>query len=272
MRAYIYLLAIAILGSACEKTAEIDVPEIDPKIGVYGFMEANQPVTIKIEELTPLFGKNAKEQGPLSGATVILSTADTSFVVPESNIDGTYEHAHIVQGGKAYSIEVSKSGYKTVKASCSIPTFIPGDVRLAYIATPDIYEDSIRRFGFYWDDKPGVQNYYRIDGFVLMNGAQNGDLYFVERNINDQSKDGLELFSGFGQSYFGNSQPINSLEVKFTLQILDPHLHRYMKTYDAAYYSDENPFAEPVIMYSNIEDGVGVFGGLSRGDYLKQVY
>ncbi|MDX5319932.1 MAG: DUF4249 family protein, partial [Bacteroidota bacterium] len=59
---------------------------------------------------------------------------------------------------------------------------------------------------------------------------------------------------------------------RFELMSLDEHLYKYQTTFDAAESAQDNPFAEPVIIYSNIEGGIGIFGGLNRQFRTFEVY
>lgn len=277
MKKSILFLALVFIFAACEKTADIAVPENPPMMAVFGFVEEGKSVVIRLEEVVPVFGKTKRDPVPVSGAMVIVKEGTNTYVLPEwPGLNGTYVlQSFFGEAGKTYHLEVKRDGFPDLKANCRVPDLVPDKVTHNYIAIPDPneYTDSVRRVGFTWTDRPGSTDYYRISTVARFDGFNEAIVQYVDQNISDDSKDGKDIFTGLGTIFYGNpgTSP-SSLEVTFELIVLDEHAFKYMRTFDAAYYNDGNPFAEPVIMYTNIQGGIGVFGGVNRKFFNTKIY
>lgn len=55
----------------------------------------------------------------------------------------------------------------------------------------------------------------------------------------------------------------DSSTIYFNLKSVDEHYYKYVQTREDHYYAKDNPFAVPVVVHSNIENGLGILGGLS---------
>jgi hypothetical protein len=51
------------------------------------------------------------------------------------------------------------------------------------------------------------------------------------------------------------------------LSSLSHDYFRYLRTVDRYLSADGDPFAEPVLVFSNVKDGLGILGGISRSEY-----
>ncbi len=270
MKKILILLSIALFAGSCEKDADIELPKIDPMIGVYGFLAADSSLRIELSDVRSIFEPNNMGL-MIDGALVIIRQGANTYTLT-GNGNGVYTHSHLVKAGATYELEVQKAGYKTVRATCTMPTYAVPRPELEYLALPDIDSDSIRRFGLRFQDKLGEKNYYRFGVDAHYHNPNLMEAYFTSNNLSDQAKDGQELFSGFGSVYsYGMDEPL-SLTAFATISTLNEDLYKYMTSYDAYWFSEDNPFAEPVIMYSNIQNGVGIFGGVIHQHYVFPIY
>ncbi|MHB1278010.1 MAG: DUF4249 domain-containing protein [Bacteroidia bacterium] len=278
MKKLLLFSALVFFFAACEKTSDIEVPPNPPMMAVFGFVEEGITVGIRLEEVVPVFGKTKRDPVPVSGALVVVKEGANSYVLPEvQGQDGMYVLPGFKgEAGKSYALEVKRAGFPDLRASTRVPDFVPDSVTHSYVAVPDPQEfsDSARRIGYTWQDRQGSTDYYRVSAIAKFNGGFNeSNVQFVDQNITDDSKDGKEIFTGLGTFWLERSgTPITSLEVRFELMVLDEHASKYMRTFDAAYYNDGNPFAEPVIMYTNVQGGIGVFGGVNRKFFNTKIY
>lgn len=278
MKKLLLYSALVFFFAACEKTSDIEVPPNPPMMAVFGFIEEGSTVVIRLEEVVPVFGKTKRDPVPVSGAQVILKEGANSYTLTEDQgLNGTYTFPGPLQGeaGKFYELEVKKAGFPDLKASCRVPDFVPNSVTHSYVAVPDPEEfsDSVRRIGYTWSDRAGSTDFYRVSAIARFNGMNEANVQFVDQNISDDSKDGKDIFTGLGTFWLERSgTPVTSLEVTFELIVLDEHAFKYMRTFDAAYFNNDNPFAEPVIMYTNIQGGIGVFGGVNRKFFNTKIY
>lgn len=271
-------ILLASIFVSCEKDANIPVPVIEKMMAVTAFLEEGKNITLTLENVVPVFANPRQESGPVTGATVLISDGVTSEVLQEdAQIIGTYYSTNMgfVKAGGAYTLKITHPDYPTLTASCVVPTYLPDDAELDYVSSPNPTgeTDSLRRAGLRWQDKSGEKNYYRFAANSYMTGNQISALFFADKNLADESKDGEMLFSGLAEMG-GNFSgvPNQSLEIEFELIALDISSYKYMRTLDISYYSEDNPFAEPVIMYSNVKGGIGIFGGIKRKTYTFDVY
>lgn len=265
-----------LLFSACEKEAKIDVPVTPPMMAVFAFVEDGSPLNIKLEEVVPIFAQPKRSPGPVSGATVIVREGSQTYLFVEDVNTFEYKHPTFVgQAGKSYELEVTHPAFPALKASCSVPVYTPAAVKMQYISTPENipgFSDSSRRIGFRWADEPGRENFYRLGAEVSIDGAP-VMVQFSDKNSNDKKEDGAEIFSGLAPFYhYTGGAPISGMKARLDLMALDEHAARYMITFDASRFGMDNPFGEPVIMYTNIKGGLGIFGGVKRAYFEMDVY
>jgi uncharacterized protein DUF4249 len=79
----------------------------------------------------------------------------------------------------------------------------------------------------------------------------------------------LEDYSSFDYGY--NIQSSDTSTVYFNLYSVSESYYQYFKSFSMHRNARDNPFAEPVQVYSNIENGLGVFAGFSSDTDSIQV-
>ncbi|MEM6347662.1 MAG: DUF4249 family protein, partial [Bacteroidota bacterium] len=148
------------------------------------------------------------------------------------------------------------------------------------------------------DPEADVENYFMLLSFVerLAEGERsalglNTNNPVVEFRAFYSEKDQFRLFNRityrphfWTDEFFANDRlsldlhmPKESLErareIKqdrwgINLLSIDRNTYQFLKTADLAKQNDDNLFAEPQPIYSNIEGGAGVFGAMVRSEYL----
>lgn len=115
----------------------------------------------------------------------------------------------------------------------------------------------------------GPENDYHIFPDDYFKGKE----YSIQFFINNYSFSNISFPGGYGDpsnpSMYGDSRPIyerNIIHIQHLSKDLFTYL-KYLKLYD--FYHD-NPFAEPVPVYSNVKNGVGIFAGFN--DEAKFTY
>ena len=191
--------------------------------------------------------------------------------------------------GRKYTVELKSDNYSPTKASDTIPSLVPIDN--AYM----IFPAGVDAFGFYkaeayitFTDPPNVTNYYELLISSKPGGtnAWNSDYETndpVLRNEGDQDYHPTsfffsdELFNGesytlrikhnVGYSQNGNIFKVFPLYV--TLRSISRTYYKYRKYYTRHAYNQQfqNEFldlifkGEPQNMFTNIENGFGIFAG-----------
>jgi hypothetical protein len=129
-----------------------------------------------------------------------------------------------------------------------------------------------------WPDPAGQENYYRPSAEVRTVLMENVDrpppfplirsVYWPEDELtDDKAASGGVLYSPRGEFWFGGP-PEYKLEHYLVGQLLhvDRHYYLYHRSLRNAGRSQDNPFAEPVLVYSNVTGGLGVFAAYNRSN------
>ncbi|RRB04173.1 DUF4249 domain-containing protein [Larkinella rosea] len=208
-----------------------------------------------------------------------------------------------IQAGKTYTIQVSVAGYETVSSSCTIPQSVPvAEIKLdsnRLFSGPYIDSGWAYTVRAVWQDPAGVTNYYRIAGYaecinriprtptahidsttpkVLLRGI----IGFGRQDqfISDQNQDGQLLLSARGEvpsffnysfydaqtqmTYSGDYPYAKPLTIRVSVLQTDENYFNYHRARQQQRQSANNPFAEPVLMPTNISGGLGCFAGYNR--------
>jgi hypothetical protein len=191
--------------------------------------------------------------------------------------------------GKNYTVELKSANYLPIRASDTIPILVPIDN--AYM----IFPAGVDAFGFYnaeshisFTDPPDLTNYYEILISSKPGGtsAWNSDYEIndpVLRNEGDQNYNPTsfffsdELFNGESYTlrikhdvgYSQNGNTLKAFPLYATLRSISKTYYKYRKYYTRHAHNQQfqNEFlelifkGEPQNMYTNIENGFGIFAG-----------
>jgi len=203
---------------------------------------------------------------------------------------------------KIYTIEASSNGFETIQAKEKIPKSF--GCSLEKVDERIISDYLCRTFEIEIQDNPDEVNYYLIDGWIdILNGVQlNIDLElngyrlpnagFLSDDINvdnntmisnvDISVYPLEFIfltdEAFnGQNYrldFGlyldniNLQKDLDMEAHINVKSVSKDLYDYYKSVTLYKLNSANILAEPQQIFSNIEAGIGIFGGFTEQEFI----
>ena len=172
--------------------------------------------------------------------------------------------------GKAYYLTVIK-GADTVRATTTIPPLIPLD-SVFYVNHPDFpVNDSLVEMRAKLSDFPNRADFYRIftkrnsePMFALLGGSVTDDKIFDGRQFEFPIQRGQPQtadfdVNSFGYFWRGDTVTIRSANIDFE------HF-RFWQTLEYN-VGTQGPFTTYVRIESNIKGGLGIWGGLSFGDY-----
>ncbi|MEM0995590.1 MAG: DUF4249 domain-containing protein [Bacteroidota bacterium] len=193
-----------------------------------------------------------------------------------------------VRAGREYKIEVAYPGYETAEATATVPraarlTFEPErGVTNLLLEGRDLMEV---RFSIVDDGHP---HYYAIELVSVLGDAANEEkieFYSFETafspNLVDAgnvSGEGVWYYTDEGV-YFSNAQ-FMGVEKEFSIFVdsdrlvgkddlqlrivsLSEEFFEFARSYQQQQLNAGNPFAEPVPVYSNVENGLGIFAGFA---------
>jgi hypothetical protein len=148
----------------------------------------------------------------------------------------------------------------------------------------EVFADSARyassqqfyyRMRMSWSDPTGSGNFYRISSeleevtSLLFDGTPGSKSvspadWEAQETISDQGQDGQLLVSPRGNWRRFSSETSLCTTIHAHLLHTDEHYYNYYRSVRRAKQRQANPFAEPVLIYSNVTGGLGVFGAYTR--------
>ena len=279
------LLAIGLIS--CEKVITYDLPTEDPQLAVTTKIFTNDSIlalaSISSPALTPKtnISGDAKLELYEDGAYLEdMIRRDAGF-----NIDGSrlyfYTSSYNCKAGKTYKIVASQNGYNTVEGATSVP-FAP------YITDAKI-DVNTREVTATLHDPRGLGDVYKIE--IAPNYPDETGQWFFSTDltmeffefaddfldVDGEGKSGSraylrdELFDG-KRKKIKLTLPEWNFEPSGTYYLVISSLsnsqYQFEKNMDILIYSDAGPFSEPISVYSNMSNGKGNIGAITKASFL----
>ncbi|MCB9282899.1 MAG: DUF4249 domain-containing protein [Lewinellaceae bacterium] len=256
---------------------EIDIPEHEPVLAVSAHFKAQDST------LTVFVSHSAGILDPVILDTVVVSGAAIEVLrdgAPWQTVPSVAEgHYHQVLGEvigsdlHTYTLKVSVPGYEPVEAYQTMPERV--DILQAeYQAQGGINSngDKVNTLSVEFQDPAGADNYYLLEAFVhiqdTLQESFDYNLYLDSEDVLVEYHNGGLLFKDGPingkkytlKAYFPDNIhefPGSALTVRLHSISRDRYL--FLRTLDLYDSAQDNPFAEPVVVHDNIENGVGIF-------------
>ncbi|HEV7230547.1 MAG TPA: DUF4249 domain-containing protein, partial [Bacteroidia bacterium] len=280
---YAAMAAYIISLSSCEKNINISVPAVASQVVVEGHIETGQGAYVVLTRSSGYFDPVDTAtllQSIVKNATVLVSDGlhtDTLPMIVDVNYASTtyiplyYKKANptvIGKTGGTYYLTVIADGKKL-----SSVTTIPTPVKLDSIWYK--YQAPSDSLGFMWahlSDPASEQNFYRWYAKRLHKdkkylppfGATFNDKFINGTSFNFAYNRGIEPGSKAKDDNNGEAgyfKKGDTVVVKFCS--IDFYCYGFYSSYEAASASNGNPFGSPSNIRSNIQGGLGVWGGFS---------
>jgi hypothetical protein len=280
------LVALGFLLGACEKEVEgIRLPESDAKLMVYCFISPqDDSLTVSVTRSVPVLGAGNPADTLVEDAAVTLSDGVRSVRLLYDEDRKAYAyHVWAARDGDlkikpetSYHLQVTTLRGETATATCTVPAALKASIMLspdsAWAASSNRYYYRMR---IIWPDPPNQVNYYRVNGHAEVITEQTSDgrptsiatvpaEWEASEWVSDEGRDGGLLVSPRGNCHVNEYDPFISCSLYASVLHTDPHYYRYHHSVHRAMQSQANPFAEPVLVYSNVTGGLGVFGAYTR--------
>jgi hypothetical protein len=250
---FLFLPAVMLSLSSCEKVIDIELNDADRKFVIDGAVyEGVDSVIIRVTKTTSFFD----DQPPsgVNNAAVKLTMPDNQVITLNSIGNGYYKANGLNVVTQAnYDLEVNVDGQVFTSHSYMMPS-VPLDTLEQEFQEAMFGEDPGYNVFLVFQDQPG-KNWYRILSSVngeLLN--EPGDILVIDDNLNDGNLIRIPVFTHL-------YEPGDTVIAE--LQSLDAELYEFYQTF-ATVASEEagSPFmAAPANPESNIEGGaLGVFG------------
>ena len=302
MRNHSYIIAIlALLG--CTKIIDFPYPKASQSVALNGFLYPDSTVRVDITWTVPL---KRKEDifPPVENAVVSLYEDGDLFDELIHTTNGQYVLDYQPQAGKTYKIEAVVPEYGLVTASDVMPK--PPAVTACFMEDESLtfsgvmihvgIDDNLQENNYYWLNF--VQRLYNeekwdwdADELVFY---PNSNTVFLDRFNATFDNRGSQMYEFHDYLRFDDlgheGKPIEveatASDPTFRLQNLEElqnvlyvnffsasyHYDRYLKSSIIHFlnndFLDINPFAEPVKIYSNVENGTGIFAACNNVQLL----
>jgi len=301
---YILLISFITGFSSCEKEIDIAIPDRERKIVINSLFTSEETLTVNLTKSLSIIDR--ADVIFLNDAVVKLYENDNFIENLQFVTNGNYVSSFNLINAVNYKVEVERNGI-----IASAVNSIPEPIEIINIDTNTIrlfdfdYLECIINF----QDNPNENNYYMFsldniktdiyeyyDNGVLIsdtvtynNSYYESDDIIVENwlYINEQTyilfadhlisgkKYGLNIRVEHTNSYYYPDISFNDVDssyIHFNLFSVTEEYYKYFKTFSMHRESRENPFAEPVQVFSNVENGLGVFAGFSSNSDSIQFF
>lgn len=263
------LLIAIVINYGCETDANVIVPAGERKLVVGGFLSPSENEhQISLSQTDPLFSTDTS----ISLANVKLTiSSDSSSYSPSYDFNsGTFQfnnNQFKIENDKNYHLKIVTEDGKMVESdmrtlSNQMPLVTDLKLNIDTVYTDFMYPELQYSLKISWNDLIGEQNYYRLIANRLLKDFDSNDTiveplnYFNEYELkDDKGKDGQVLTANF--KYIESGAMNSPIGFEIILMKVDVNYYNYYKTLNN--YADGDPFAEPVILFSNIQNGLGVF-------------
>lgn len=307
MKYFLFILSASLLLNACSEdffsqTVEIDPPPYNKNLSFHLLM-TNQDSFVQLT-LTRNYGiledVNNYTTWFVKGASAeIYENGQKWMTLLPLDADSSYRYGglmpHKFQTGSTYEIRVEHPDFPNLSSVQIVPNDFQADsVRIRYDAVPSESGGRLNLLEVYLQDQGGVKNYYEI--------KLSGQFYKIEYTNNGMDTIGIEeyplyvdgyndpnVLEGFGggglvsdqffdgQSYkfqarfYGRPYDLIDSTIVVRVRNVTEDYFKWSRSYYAKYDSDENPLVEPISVFNNLENGLGIFSIAQEKKYiLKQ--
>lgn len=278
------LFSLGFLLSGCEQVIEIDLPEHTPQLVVNCTFSPDS-----------LFYAQASASKPLQDTAFLRSVDNARLVVYEDGV--VWDSLNFVSGsgfeaphyrgkryavaGRSYRIQASAPGFTDVAGEDRIPLPVPIDGITRRDSVPgNDQEAEYTELAVTFDDPVGEGDTYVI-GVYFQDSVETdpGQFDYFNFPIQSESADpnlqydfNSGTFTFADKTFDGRSTTIKlriystDLENRAMYVVLgkvSDHYFRYQRTLAEYQETAFNPFAEPVIVHSNMTPKMGIFAGYS---------
>jgi hypothetical protein len=271
---YIAFAILVSIASCTTDATNVEVPNTAPKISVTCFISDDiDTINANIFWSDPVFTNSDRPEFP-SDMDVRISNGTTEGVFTYNETNGRYQlpvTSFPLVAGQTYSLVVKATDGTTVTAS----TYIPFTPPIVASATATISEQSqgegFKGGNFLITFKTTLQNaseafeYYRFSHYLNFQDPVNEydyTAFYGSTYFNDDALSNNALYSEFNVQYFDYGMDQGQISCITYIMNATEEYYRFHQTLENQ--SPGDPFSEPTLVYSNVENGLGVFAGYKK--------
>ena len=297
MKYILFLLSISMLLASCDgeffsQTVNLDPPEYDKQLSFHLLLDqSDTTVSIVVTRNYGILENITKYQDwYVNGASAQLYENGQPWVTfAPLNADSLFilnaTLPHPLQPGNTYEIRASHPDFPAVSALQVVPSdFVVDSVRVKFNSVPTEYGDRIDLAEIFINDQPGVKNFYEVRlvkpfyqivfnettfeldtvgvivGPISVEGYNDPNILEGYRSsglLSDQFFDGqtYKFQVRFDKDFYGSADTSLQVEVRS----INEDFYKWSRSLQAYYDTDGNPLVEPVTIFHNLENGLGIF-------------
>ena len=304
MKNFLYFFTFSMLFATCDIVVDLDIPEHERVLVVNSIITTDSIINASISHSVGAF--DASSISYVNNATVevyedgvLLGEMDEQASLSfdsSGELDSTYVYNFNQNpvAGKIYSYEIVHPDYEAVRAETTVPAAVKLNVNDVTLLSEQDYEKHYRvRFSF--NDAP-EDNFYRLrlrnpntysgfdyfesnDASMISSAGVQSDgatFYGDEALFDDEMFNGTEKeisidFFDYKSFWFEEE----GIEVQFILELtsVSESYYTYIRSL-RAHYDNQDQFifaGEPVQVFTNIENGLGVLGSMTIDNVLLDI-
>jgi len=265
-----FLILFLFVFQSCEKVINLDIEESDKKIVLNSVVSTDETIIVNLTKSKSIIDDSDIEY--IDNAVIILTENDNVISSHTYNGNGNYIFNKIAEIGKTYKIKVNAENLKEINAETKLlapnnfevtdtfTTNYDGEDYLAMIIRIENTDDNSYFFiealnengdNVYLDSYDIKSEKNILGDYLLFNnqipGSGNIDFqFYLSKYIYD--------YGSGGQSYG---------YIYLVLHRVSEAFYKYYLSSNMQKQVGGSPFAEPVQIYNNIENGFGIFGSES---------
>ncbi len=274
-----------ILLSSCETVVDMKLPEQPPKMVVNSFFTPDSIIMLHLSKSQ--FVLKNEELKPITDGEISLFE-NGNFIGKFTHINKGFYYlpGFFPKTNTQYTLNAVSSGIKSVEAKETIPN--KPIINRVEISSSYFEGENYKDFIVYIQDNANEENYYMVDligkrydyvydtlTFDIIDSVEisehvyftSQDLVFQEQGASSQAIISDKLFNGsiyplrlsVNAYNFDEYSNMGYFEMTIQLKQVSKAYAQYVLSYSKNRYND--PFSQPVQVFSNITNGFGIFGG-----------
>ena len=296
MKNIIAICLTIIMVSSCEKDIKVNVPEQPKKLVIHGVTAMNNPFRVTIGKTAGILDLTTNDTYKVTDALVLLyenNVLKDTLVPNQNNSVYVVKRNTVVQAGKTYLLKAEAPGLTSAEAETVTPNTIAiqsitrrqnvrtdangrqlDELKITFaddgtqtnnyivkVRRPTYYNGtSVEYSGIYCmrsSDKD-IERGNNVDP-TDFESCIDQEFFMMDKNFNGRVKEILLFVDHEELRSF--THPVNNRTMRPLVELnsITPEHFKYRKSYDAYQDSEDNPFAEPVLVYTNVKNGYGVF-------------
>ena len=203
-------------------------------------------------------GKKLEAETTIPNKVEIISV-DTTSVVDSNNLRilGVKMKIKDPEGTDYYRIVYMRETISYIQDNNGVRKYYKNNVQNSIRSSDPVFKSVYNNFGTEIIDGPNNEYYIFPDDYF------NGKEYEVKFRTNPEYN-GNFYYSSYGGAYGYGASKLVYERNEIQVQKLSKDLYNYLKYLKLYNFYHDNPFAEPVPVYSNIKNGIGIFAGFNN--------